>query len=78
MATEKTTKARPSTESRLRFVGMHVQLELVLDDGETLRPVKTPPINLDIEGWEQFNLESVVAQFQAELERQGTIQSNGH
>lgn len=47
---------------RLRLVAVHVQLDVVADDGVDLEPVQTPSVTVPAKAWPP-DLDAIMAQF---------------
>jgi hypothetical protein len=53
--------------ARVRLVGAVVNLQLVVDDGETLDPLRIDPIQVAPKEW-PLDVEAVISQVEAQLQ----------
>lgn len=56
-------------ELTARLVAVEIHLTVVADDGVTLWPVQVPPRQINAADWPAFNLEQILAQISAELQK---------
>lgn len=65
--TTKSNGTKPQT-ARVRVAGAVVQLQVFVDDGETLQPLEVAPIALTVDGLVSFDLAGAVAQLQTQVD----------
>lgn len=65
-----TTEAPPTARMRVRLVGVVVSLEVVADDGATLHPIELQPLRVPATEWAGFDIDTALAQVQAQLDGQ--------
>jgi hypothetical protein len=56
------------TVRRVRLVSVQVELNVVLDDGTVLEPLRVQPIQVSAANWPGFDLDSELAQLQRQLD----------
>lgn len=55
---------------RVRPVAVKILVEAVLDDGETLTPIKMQPVEMTAAQFDEFDLDAQVAWVQGQIEAQ--------
>jgi hypothetical protein len=69
-ATKTTTNGTKETPApptpRARLVGVTLQLDVVIDDGETLTPVRVQPIPVTAAQWPTVDLAPVLAEVESQ------------
>jgi hypothetical protein len=65
------SEMRPAPATpRVRLVAAVVQLNVVVDDGELLRPLQVAPMAVAAVDWPDFSLDAILADLQGQLEQQ--------
>lgn len=53
---------------RVRPVSVTVQIDAVIDDGDTLTPIRSRPVTIPARDWDAFSLDTAIAQMQEQTD----------